>query len=259
VRSRTYNSRADEATRWSDLPGFVLLGRIVRLLMRCPKDSLVAVVAVVAIGAVIINGLFLQPGPHPAPIFPIQPLPVVSSDATGAVVLPKARPSEASSRTPEAAAPAGRPRNEIMADIQRELTSRGFYDGTVDGVYGSKTDAAIRDFEQAAGRKPSTEPNEALLQDIRRSTVKAAASGAAAKPRRNDPIGELIGPSRQVMAVQRALSDFGYGQIKPTGMFDRDTKAAIERFERERRMPITGDISERLVRELAARTGRPLE
>jgi peptidoglycan hydrolase-like protein with peptidoglycan-binding domain len=259
VRSRTYNSRADEATRWSDLPGFVLLGRVVRLLMRCPKDSLVALVAVVAIGAVIVNGLFLQPGPHPAPIFPIQPLPVVSSDAIGAVMLPKARPAEAAPRTAEAPAPAGRPRNEIMADIQRELVTRGFYDGTVDGVYGSKTDSAIRDFEQAAGRKPSTEPNEALLQDIRRSTVKAAAAGAAAKPRRNDPVGELIGPSRQVLAVQRALSDFGYGQIKPTGMFDRDTKAAIERFERERRMPITGDISERLVRELAARTGRPLE
>jgi peptidoglycan hydrolase-like protein with peptidoglycan-binding domain len=258
VRSRTYNSRADEAPRWSELPGFVLLGRIVRLLMRCPKDSIVAVVAVVAVGAVIINGLFLQPGPHPAPIFRIQPLPVASGDATGAVMLPKARPAEASPRAPESAS-AARPRNEVMADIQRELASRSFYDGAIDGVYGSKTDAAIRDFEQAAGRKPSTEPNEALLQDIRRSTLKAAASSAAAKPRRNDPISEMIGPSRQVMAVQRALSDFGYGQIKPTGMFDRDTKTAIERFERERRMPITGDISERLVRELATRTGRPLE
>jgi hypothetical protein len=62
-----------------------------------------------------------------------------------------------------------------------------------------------------------------------------------------------------VLAVQRALSDFGYGQIKPTGLFDMETKLAIERFERERKLPITGDISERVVRELAARTGRPLE
>ena len=257
MRSRTYNSRDDERS-WSDLPGFVLLGRLVRLLLRRPKDSLVALVATVAVGAVIINGLFLQPGRHPAPIFPIQPLPVVSGDTTGAVMLPKARPAEATLRAAEAA-PATRARSDVISDIQRELLGRGFYDGAIDGVYGAKTDAAIRDFEQAAGRKASTDPNEALLQDIRRSNVKAAATGASVRARRNDPIGEIIGPSRQVIAVQRALSDFGYGQIKPTGTFDRDTKLAIEKFERERRMPITGDISERLVRELAARTGRPLE
>jgi hypothetical protein len=32
----------------------------------------------------------------------------------------------------------------------------------------------------------------------------------------------------------------------------------IERFERDRKMPVTGQVSERLVRELAAQTGRPL-
>jgi hypothetical protein len=52
---------------------------------------------------------------------------------------------------------------------------------------------------------------------------------------------------------------YGYGQIKPTGVIDSDTKAAIERFERERRLPITGQLSDRVARELASVTGRPLE
>ena len=60
-------------------------------------------------------------------------------------------------------------------------------------------------------------------------------------------------------AIQRALSEFGYGQIKPTGQFDPETKAAIEKFERDRKLPVTGQISPRLLRELAALTGRPLE
>jgi len=34
---------------------------------------------------------------------------------------------------------------------------------------------------------------------------------------------------------------------------------AIEKFERERRLPITGQASDRVVRELASMTGRPLE
>jgi len=59
--------------------------------------------------------------------------------------------------------------------------------------------------------------------------------------------------------VQRALSDYGYGQIKPTGVVDAETQIAIERFERERRLPVTGQPSDRVVRELAAIIGRPLE
>ena len=76
---------------------------------------------------------------------------------------------------------------------------------------------------------------------------------------RSDPIAEVLAPSKRIVAVQRALADFGYGQIKPTGIIDTETKTAIEKFERERRMPVTGHVSDRLARELAAMTGRPLE
>jgi peptidoglycan hydrolase-like protein with peptidoglycan-binding domain len=65
--------------------------------------------------------------------------------------------------------------------------------------------------------------------------------------------------SKRVLAVQRALSDYGYGQIKPTGVVDTETQVAIERFERERKLPVTGQPSDRVVRELAAIIGRPLE
>ncbi len=76
---------------------------------------------------------------------------------------------------------------------------------------------------------------------------------------RPDPIGEMLTPSKRVVAVQRALAEFGYGQLNPSGIIDGETQAAIEKFERERKLPITGQISHRVVRELAAITGRPLE
>jgi peptidoglycan hydrolase-like protein with peptidoglycan-binding domain len=149
-----------------------------------------------------------------------------------------------------------RPRNETIAEIQRELSRRGFYDGAIDGVYGPKTDGAIRDFEQVAGLRPSAEPSDGFLQTIVRSQVRAK---PAAAPTRNDPIANLLAPDRRITAVQRALSDYGYGQIKASGLYDPETRAAIERFERERKLPVTGQISERLTRELSAMTGRPLE
>ena len=78
-------------------------------------------------------------------------------------------------------------------------------------------------------------------------------------PRRNDPIADLIGPSPRIMAVQRVLANYGYGQIKPSGMLDEATSQAIEKFEREHKLPVSGRVSERLVGELAAMTGHPVE
>jgi len=141
------------------------------------------------------------------------------------------------------------------AGRQRELARHGFYDGAADGVYGPKTDTAIRDFEQAAGLRPSAEPNDVLLASIARSAIKAQPVAI----QRNDPIAALLAPSGRIIAVQRALTDFGYGPLKPTGLYDTDTRSAIERFEKARRRPVTGQITDQLVRDLATLTGRPLE
>jgi peptidoglycan hydrolase-like protein with peptidoglycan-binding domain len=62
-----------------------------------------------------------------------------------------------------------------------------------------------------------------------------------------------------VAAVQRALTEYGYGQLKPTGAIGSDTQAAIQKFERERKMPVTGQMSDRLVRELIMVIGRPID
>jgi hypothetical protein len=87
----------------------------------------------------------------------------------------------------------------------------------------------------------------------------AAAAPQPVALRRDDPIADLIGPSPRIVAVQRALSDYGYGQIKPSGILDDATSAAIEKFERGHRLPVTGEVSDRLVRELAVMVGHPLQ
>src|SRR5271157_5637418 len=60
------------------------------------RDVVGGVVAMAAIALIVTNGLFMQSGPHPAPIFAIKPLPVVSNEPTGAV-LPRPRPPTAES------------------------------------------------------------------------------------------------------------------------------------------------------------------
>jgi len=225
-------------------------GRLAAAISEHPREFVALLMATAAIFAIVVNALFLQKGPHPAPIFAARPL--LPQEATLAPRLPGAQQVPASETNSAA-------RLQLIVNIQRELTRKGFYDGTADGIWGAKTDSAVRDFIQTAGLKSSAEASEGLLRAITASTVKpASASGAAPA---SDPIARLIAPapSKRVMAVQRALADFGYGQIKPTGFVDADTKAAVEKFERDRRLPIDGQITDRFVRDLAAMTGRPLE
>ena len=246
--------------RFIDRFAFALL--LARVLRRRPRDSIGIVVAAIASGAIFVNALWLQPSAHPAPLFHVNWRPVLSSDTTGSVtpLLPRPRPTEIEAPKAEVAPPV-RTRAQITSDIQRELARRKFYDGPVDGVYGAKTDAAIREFEHAAGLKASVEPDEALLRAIVRSSVQVP----PAPPAANNVNGKrglaasTAAPSKRVVAVQRALADFGYGQLAPTGVADPPTRIAIERFERERKLPVSGQVSDRLVRELAAITGRPLE
>ncbi len=233
------------------------------------RDALAFTVGTLGAIAILVNALFLQSGPHPAPLFKASLPPVTPGEATNTVVVavPRARPAEPAPAKVELPAIARTPA-EVMAEIQRELARRGFYDGSIDGVHGPKTDSAIRDFEQAAGVKPSAQPSEALLQLIVKSGIEAPktatgpkvpASASAAGPGRDDAIGDMLASSRRVVALQRALAQYGYGQIKPTGIVDGETRAAIEKFERERKLPVTGQASDRVTRELAGLTGRPLD
>jgi peptidoglycan hydrolase-like protein with peptidoglycan-binding domain len=215
---------------------------------RHPREFVGTTMATVATLAIFVNALFLQHGPHPAPIFATQSL------TQREAALPPHRPV-----APTASA---RSQAHITSNIQRELARRGFYDGAVDGIWGAKTDAAARDFVQAAGLKLNPEPGDSLLRALAAAPTKTASGQAATPapaPTRKDPIAKMIAPDKRVLAIQRALADFGYGQIRPTGVYDQDTRATIEKFQRDRRMPVDGRMSDRFVRELAAVTGRPLE
>ena len=123
----------------------------------------------------------------------------------------------------------------------------------------------------SASPLPRPRPVDAMT----RSAEPSPADPKPAEPKAADPLANLVkstgapavAPSntaqaagqRRVAAVQRALTEYGYGQLKPTGTVGSDTQAAIQKFERERKIPVTGQVSDRLVRELATVTGRPVE
>ena len=199
-------------------------GLAMRMLLHSPKDMVAGLLAFAACSAIIANALFLQTGQHPAPMFGT----TVHFGASNP--LPRPRPVEADAASePRLAEPRGaeprliEPRaNDPMANLVKATTAAPL---------------------SSAPMAPAPPP----------------APSSIVRPPALIPAPIHITGSRRVAAVQRALSENGYGQLKATGTIGADTQAAIQRFERERRMPVTGQMSDRLVRELVAVTGHPIE
>jgi hypothetical protein len=218
-------------------------GFFVRILLRSPKDTIAGLVAFAAVSAIIANALFLQVGRHPAPMFGSLAIPAAA--LTPANPLPRPRPVEADGTLLEP-----RP-TEIKPAESRVSESR---------VSESKASESRASESRAADPKST----DSIAHLVKGTAGAPAASSTIARPpvpmptvSRGDA-GQIIG-SRRVAAVQRVLTEYGYGQLKATGTIGSDTQAAILKFERDHKMPPTGQMSDRLVRELTAMIGHPVD
>jgi hypothetical protein len=191
-----------------------------RLLLHSPKDLIAGALAFAAVSAIVANATFMQAGHHPSPLFGAP----ANAPVAAASPLPRPRPVEATLK----------PADVKLAEVRP---------------------AEVRPAEVRPAAPVS------VIAKTTAAPVQSAARGPAPIPvsSRSDPVGDLIIASRRVAAVQRALTDYGYGQLKPTGTVGSDTLAAIQKFERDRKLPITGQMSDRLVRELSAATGRSID
>jgi hypothetical protein len=201
-------------------------GLVMRILLHSPKDMVAGMIAFAAVSAIIANAIFMQAGRHPSPMF------------GGSVTVPMGVPASA-----PALNPLPRPRPVEAAAAAKSV-------GPIDvKPLDNKPADPLHLVKPAAAppAAPATAPTSVMRPP------------APVPPSRIDPVGDLITNSRRVASVQRALTEYGYGQLKPTGTVGSDTQAAIQKFERDRKLPVTGQMSDRLVRELTAMTGKPIE
>jgi len=216
-------------------------GFAMRILLHSPKDMLAGALAVATIGAILTNALFLQAGRHPSPMFGsvvTLPAPAVTSP------LPRPRPIELAVRPVEPALFEPKPVEIKSADPKA-------------------SDAKAADpMTSLVLKSTSTAPAPAssVANPVAKPTSLAvAAPSNVLRPPASIPASSQSAGARRVAAVQRALTEYGYGQLKPTGAVGADTQAAISKFEHARKLPVTGQMSDRLVRELTAMIGHPID
>lgn len=235
---------------------------------RRPGKAAMLMLCTVACSAIAVNALYLQNARHPSPFL------AGDSASTGrgiasAPELPPMRPAELgpsrdagrTSPVREAAAPAKEPSGTRVA-ASRELVLQ---------------DPILREMAQrqpqpvASASAPEKRVVAAAPKAVAPSPAPAAAPVASSAAR--DPIAELINggdhrppaeirgtnPVRPVAAAQRALMKLGYGVPKADGRMSDETRSALARFEKDRNIAVTRDLSPRTVRELASASGMRVE
>ncbi len=239
------------------------------------SDAIAVMVAFTATVVVIVNAVALQqPKDSIAPKTEINASRIAPQ--TSQPPMPPKRPANTQAATPSAAPqsinsllppanipnaplrtdnPAVKARAEMIMSVQRELAQRGYYEGAIDGLPGPRTEQAIKEFEQSYGMKLTGDPTEQLLGQIRKARHRSEITGSI--PRAD----ETKDPKQsvKVLNLQKTLSRLGYGPVRFTGIHDAATRSAIERFERDRGLPVTGEANAKLNAELAQVTGSAID
>ena len=226
-----------------------------------PRDAIAILVALAAAGAILVNALLLQPGPHPAPMFAVKrPVaePAVPASRCRARGRRKRRRPGLSRTSPSWPRPSRRRGRAQRSSPISSASSPGAASMTAQSMASSDRRPIRRSAISRRAPRSSLPANRA-----RRCCACCARRPDRCRCRRRGraatPIAELLAPSQRVLAVQRALAISATARSSATGVYGPETVAAIEKFERERKLPVTGQITPRLMRELAALTGRPLE
>lgn len=194
-----------------------------RFCLRYPGGVFGSVIAVGAAAYVCVNAVGLQAGPHPAPILPtVEPKPVAARPAPQPV---------RESRAAEAAKPA--PVREVPVPPR---------DAIADMIRSGETTASVTP-------RPERKPEKPVAREPKGEKAEAAKSPSSTS--------DAPKPDPTVIRVQRALAKLGYGPIKDDGLMGPGTKAAIEKFERDRKLPVKGEAAgptlRALTREMTAK------
>lgn len=218
-----------------------------------------AALSLLVIGAVFVNAAWYQTGKHPSPLFSTRT--AAASIEAAEVVDKNTSPSTKISAPSRASAT--KASADLLREIQTALSVRGYYEGKLDGVYGSRTKKAISRFQGDRGQTVDGEPTVRLLTQVLLSASsrpqevplpkqpQIAQKSVEVKTvalRASEPAEERV--DGLIAQIQSGLKAYGYDELKVDGKMGQNTATAIQRFQLDYGMKITGEPSGTVLQKL---------
>ncbi len=154
------------------------------------------------------------------------------------VLAPLAGPAQAES--PEVAPQTAQAETGLettyIRGVQKELAAHGYKTGPIDGIAGPQTEAAVRAYQADAGLDVNGKADKRLLDHLKFALPKVYTFGA--------PV------TGHVLDAQRALAERGYYLGPQDGLAGPQTYRALDRFQRDARLPARTEIDSRVVQQI---------
>jgi hypothetical protein len=161
------------------MPADSRASRLGMLIAQHPRESVGLLMATIATGWIFANAVFLQKGPHPAPIFappkqvavPVAPAKPAMLQQVNAVPVPMPAPQRQAEpqrrNDPIAALLAPSPR---IRTVQQALALYAYGPVSETGVYDLQTRDAVMRFQEARGLTPNGQMDERTLRELAKLT-----------------------------------------------------------------------------------------
>ena len=138
--------------------------------------------------------------------------------------------------------------SEGVRQMQQALRDLGYYEGEPDGVFGDATRLAVMAFQTANGLYASGEADRAMLLLLHEGQTLSWPDFIAGK------VCERGDSGAGVRSLQRRLKQMGYYDGECTDVFGDSTQRAVERFQSQNGLEITGRADEATCRLLYSGT-----
>ena len=139
-----------------------------------------------------------------------------------------------------------------VRDMQHALGEKGYYQGQSDGVFGDGTRQAVVAFQTANGLAATGEADRAMLMLLHEGQTLSWQDFIAGKLCQRGDSGAAV------RSLQRRLKQMGYFGGECTDAFGESTQSAVERFQQQNGLAVTGAADEETCRLLYSGGGASL-
>ncbi|MEG2893776.1 MAG: SpoIID/LytB domain-containing protein [Clostridium sp.] len=129
-------------------------------------------------------------------------------------------------------------RSETVKQIQSDLNYLGFKAGTADGIFGSNTERAVKDFQKTVGQSQTGIVYESTYKLLKQKVSDKKSSSDSS----NTVIAKKGSRGQEVLDIQALLNSKSHNAGKVDGIYGKNTEKAVESFQKESEISITGVV-----------------